>query len=287
MKSIIIILSIALTYHSVNAQKHIDTIKVYFELGISTPNKSSMAHLDSLGYYDKLPINEQYGIIGYADYLGAETSNITLSQERANYVQKQLLGLGIKPENITTVSGKGEISRDVEQRNGYPNDRRVDIIIGGFKQKQPVAEKKRIFVNKTPMPVKHVDMIVKAEKNESIALENLLFLPGRHILREQSEETLFDLYIAMKNHPSLKINIEGHICCLKNTTGDGYDYDTNDFHLSVNRAKAVYDYLIEHGIDEDRMHYEGFGISKPLKWPERSLADENMNRRVEIRILDK
>ena len=91
----------------------------------------------------------------------------------------------------------------------------------------------------------------------------------------------------MRNNPKLKIQIEGHICCLMNKNVDGYDYDTGEHLLSENRAKAIYDYLAEKGIDTGRMKYIGLSNTKPLRWPEDTGEDQDMNRRVEIRILEK
>lgn len=266
-----------------------DTVKIYFDLAIPILNKVAMKHLDSLAYHDILPPNKKYGIIGYADYLGSDSSNITLSQNRANAVQQYLLGLGIKQDSIAIVMGKGEVIRkDTAGSLGYAEDRRVDIIIGGFKVPPPP---KKVVV-KAPVTVPAAPVIAKVdisriEKNQTVALDNIFFLPGSHKTTPESADALFSLYIAMKDNPSLKISIEGHICCLTNTTHDGYDYDEQEWRLSENRAEAVYEYLASKGIDKKRMRFEGFGLKKPLKWPERSVADESANRRVEIRILEK
>jgi outer membrane protein OmpA-like peptidoglycan-associated protein len=287
---ILVIISLTLTACISALAGNMDTIKVFFDLGVPTLNKAAMLQLDSLAYYDVLVPNKNYGIIGYADYLGSEESNVTLSQNRANAVQQYLQGLGIKQELIETVTGKGEINRGLASNDGYPEDRRVDIVLGGFKKAIPKPQAipkpvpPKVVVTEKPAP--KID-ISNVEKDETIRLDNILFLPGSHRIREESIETLFHLYVVMKDHPNLKIRLEGHICCLKNTTHDGYDYDTQEYRLSENRAKAVYEYLAEKGIDEERLQYKGFGISKPLVWPERSFADENMNRRVEVRILEK
>ncbi len=296
MRRLIIIITVMLCAATGYAQKPSDTIKVYFDLAVPSLNTTAMSYLDSLGYYNILPVNKKYGIVGYADYLGTEESNVVLSEKRAASVQEYLQGLGIKPEQIETVIGKGEVNRELSGNEGYPTDRRVDIIIGGFKEKpkpqpKPVAPPKpqpapKVVIETPPPTVKNID-ISKVEKNETIRLDKIFFLPGSHKIREESVEPLFNLYTTMKYNPSLKIKIEGHICCLTNTNTDGYDYDEREYGLSKNRAKAVYEYLISKNIDSNRMSYEGFGITNPLKWPERSLADENMNRRVEIRIIDK
>ena len=54
--------------------------------------------------------------------------------------------------------------------------------------------------------------------------------------------------------------------------------------LSVKRAAAVYEYLIEKGVDKSRMKYRGFGNKVPIADNE---TDEGrlLNRRVEIIIV--
>ncbi len=255
-----------------------DTIKVYFDFGRYELTTEASYKLDSLAYDNILSPYEQYGILGYADYVGNEESNIELSQKRANTVKAYLQGLGVKNENIETVIGKGEISRDIQSERGYATDRRVDIIPGGFKEKT-VVEKQ---------PTKPtIQDISKVEKNQTLRLENILFLPGSHKVRKDSEKEMFLLYLTMRDNPKLKISIEGHICCLTHSSYDGYDYDNKDYRLSENRAKTIYQYLLEKGIAKDRMTFKGFGLTKPLLWPEKTPEDENNNRRVEIRIVDK
>jgi len=91
----------------------------------------------------------------------------------------------------------------------------------------------------------------------------------------------------MEDNPKLEIKIQGHICCNYPVEDDGFDYDNGDTHLSVNRAKAVYDYLVAHGIDPNRMSYEGLGGKFHLVNPEKTEADMTKNRRVEIKIIKK
>ncbi len=58
-----------------------------------------------------------------------------------------------------------------------------------------------------------------------------------------------------------------------------------NFDLSVRRALLVYNYLIERGIAEDRLSYNGYG-NWEMRYPKATSAKETeANRRVEIRIL--
>ena len=60
----------------------------------------------------------------------------------------------------------------------------------------------------------------------------------------------------MRNNAMLKVEIEGHT--------DNVGTETHNTMLSTNRAKAVYDFLVDNGIDANRMTYKGFGASQPI-----------------------
>ncbi|KAF5033394.1 OmpA family protein [anaerobic digester metagenome] len=85
-----------------------------------------------------------------------------------------------------------------------------------------------------------------------------------------------ELYQVMIDNPTLEISIEGHICCSR--------LDEDD--LSGQRAKAIYDFLIDKGIAAERMSWKGFGHTRPLT-EERTEYEMQMNRRVEIRVMKK
>ena len=90
----------------------------------------------------------------------------------------------------------------------------------------------------------------------------------------------------MQDNPKLEIEIQGHICCIP--SGDGPDFDEpGSMKLSVNRAKAIYGYLVHNGIDKSRLSYKGLGADYKLIWEERTEHDRETNRRVEIKILKK
>lgn len=257
-----------------------DTIKLYFNTGNGKLDEQAMRTIDSLVYYEKLKPGKKLGIIGYADYIGDSTSNQKLSEARANTVKQYLFNSGFKEQDIQIVLGQGEVVRNMTEAGGYAPDRRVDIIPGGIKIPKP----KPLPPPKPPVAL--IDLS-KTKKNGTLALSNIFFFPGSHKTRPESEPAMKKLYETLNANPKLRIRIEGHICCLTHSNFDGYDYDNQDFHLSVNRARAIYDYLVAKGIDSSRLQYKGFGNTKPLAKPERTEDDENKNRRVEIRILAK
>lgn len=122
---------------------------------------------------------------------------------------------------------------------------------------------------------------VGAEKTQEsrapIVLRNLMFRTGTADWLPQSETELQRLLELLRNQAELKIEIRGH-------TDDVGSAQANQI-LSMQRAKAVRDYLVERGISADRLSYEGYGESQPLV-PNDSPEQRQINRRTEFIILD-
>ncbi|MBS1773835.1 MAG: OmpA family protein [Bacteroidetes bacterium] len=263
------------------ASRIADTIQIHFNLNEYRLRSSEIAILDSLLYNDIISSRTDILLIGYTDYLGSEQHNATLSINRAKTIQQYLQSMSIDTSNIKLCIGKGEIARDVQTADGYPIDRKVDIVIYKLNGKQKQVTKAKPTI-KSPQAT----TIQTASVGETIRLSNIYFYTGRAIVTNESYPQLNVLFETLDNNPTLKVRIEGHVCCL--TYGfDAEDEDTHEIKLSVNRAKFIYDYLVKKGIEKDRLEYAGFGRSKPLVHPEKSLEDQEKNRRVEIRIIEK
>ena len=82
----------------------------------------------------------------------------------------------------------------------------------------------------------------------------------------------------LTNNPGLKIEISGHT---DNTGSHEYNLD-----LSHNRAKSVYDFLINNNIDSERLEYKGYGETQPINNND-TKDGRAENRRTEIKILAK
>jgi len=54
--------------------------------------------------------------------------------------------------------------------------------------------------------------------------------------------------------------------------------------LSENRAKTVFQYLVEVGVPEDRLSYRGFGPSKPVA-SNKTVKGRALNRRTEFLVI--
>ena len=80
----------------------------------------------------------------------------------------------------------------------------------------------------------------------------------------------------MQNNPEVSIEIGGHT---DNKGSAAYNKT-----LSENRAKSVYDYLIDNGIDTDRLTYKGYGFEEPIA-DNQTEKGRAKNRRTEFKII--
>lgn len=110
-----------------------------------------------------------------------------------------------------------------------------------------------------------------------IVLKNLNFDFDSYSLNEDSYPTLINLFDYLNSNPTISIKIQGHT--------DDIGTDNYNLNLSEKRAQSVYLWLINKGIKEDRLSFEGFGKQKPLIVPLNEL-DRAINRRVEIKIIE-
>ncbi len=128
--------------------------------------------------------------------------------------------------------------------------------------------------------------ISAVKTGETFVLKNIYFFPQSHTVKDESIPEMEKLANVLKRNPKVKIQVEGHICCVLDFP-DAFDVDAQDNHLSVNRSKYIYDYLLSKGISKDRLNFVGFGRSRPIVEFEKSEEEADKNRRVEIRILEK
>ena len=118
--------------------------------------------------------------------------------------------------------------------------------------------------------------MTEAGVGQKLKLENLNFIINTYIVVPQSKGKMYELLLVMKNNPNLKIEIQGHLCCMP----------TDRLDLSTQRAKAVNNFLVANGINEERITFKGFGSTQPIYvLPEKDEAQRSANRRVEILIV--
>ena len=257
----------------------LDTVTIYFPHNEAKLQKESAHYIDSLIFNDVLIHGQKYSLLGYADYAGGGKYNKLLSQKRAKDVMSYLLSMGFEANDIKLVKGMGKINTTPSPyENGIANDRKVQIIIDGRPAVRPTIAPAAINLKKK---------LGDTKVNQSIPLKNLVFEGDRHHLLMSSRLVLDTIVLFMQENSNVKIQIEGHICCMDPSLGhDKLDADSSGM-LSETRAKMVYDFLVRRGIKKDRIKAIGYGNTKPLVPDTANLEEQALNRRVEIRILSK
>lgn len=114
--------------------------------------------------------------------------------------------------------------------------------------------------------------------NKTLTLNNIVFETNKSDLLSSSFVELNKLSDYLIEHPQYAIEISGH------TDNTGNEVD--NLKLSKDRAKAVADYLINKGIDNKRLIYNGYGNKKSLV-PNDTEEHKRVNRRVEFKIIPK
>ena len=127
------------------------------------------------------------------------------------------------------------------------------------------------------VPEKHGCPRVLLQEKQIVIMERVEFDTGKATIRPESESLLEAVALVLKEHPELlEVSVEGHT---DNRGGAAYNRD-----LSRRRAAAVVKWLVEHGIEADRLTSKGFGPDKPIDSNETEEGRQN-NRRVEFHIL--
>ena len=110
----------------------------------------------------------------------------------------------------------------------------------------------------------------------TIVLHNIYFEFDKNTLLQQSYKELLNLIELLREYPKMKIEIQGHT--------DNQGSASYNQRLSEQRAKAVVDYLISHGIEAKRLGYKGYGKENPIA-DNSTEEGRATNRRVAFKIL--
>ena len=118
--------------------------------------------------------------------------------------------------------------------------------------------------------------IITQKQGEEVILKNVQFAHNSYQLNENSFAELNTLITYLKKNPQIKIAIQGHT--------DNVGEEKENQILSENRSIAVYNYLTQNNIDENRLNYKGYGETKPLV-PNESENGRRINRRTSFKII--
>lgn len=271
---------------------------VYFD-----SNKFDISKSENEKLQDWMLSNPKVKIVainGYTDEVGTSGYNDTLAKRRVDCV-------------FSLVKNKIQIREDYKSRSFGENfqqskvkseNRKVTIFyllekdlvredeILGIKKPETIVEKsKKNFKYPSELSIENPDgsladyklnvefmkQVAEAKTGEKLKIDNLNFVINTFAIVNESRGKLYELLLVMQKNPKLKIEIQGHLCCMTKDRAD----------LSTQRAKAISSFLRQKGVDSARITYKGFGVSDPIfTIPETNEAQRAANRRVEILIIE-
>ncbi len=175
---------------------------------------------------------------------------------------------GYTSQLIETDEIKEETKQDIIKVGDIKTDNKTAIVNAG--ETKPEKVKKGISkVNFTVKPL---------QVGQSYTLNNIHFETDKAIITGKSKYILDDFIDYLQKAKTLKIEIQGHT--------DNEGLQSRNMALSLERAKAVYDYIIAKGIEASRLNYKGYGDTKPIAKND-TPEGKALNRRTEFVILEK
>ncbi len=115
------------------------------------------------------------------------------------------------------------------------------------------------------------------DPSKKAIIHNIYFGFGTAGLSRASNPVLEELKKVLENNPEMIVEIGGH------TDSIGPE-EVNNW-LSENRAKAVRKWLIDHGVESNRLIAKGYGESRPMASNDDEKEGRELNRRIEVMVL--
>lgn len=121
-------------------------------------------------------------------------------------------------------------------------------------------------------------ILIPIEENQIFRLNNIFFEFSKYELLANSFSELNRVIDLLQNNPNMIISVNGH-------TDNIGSYKKNQL-LSLQRADAVTKYLVDMGIEKNRIHINGYGAMRPIH-SNKTEKGRKQNRRVEFKIISK
>ena len=174
------------------------------------------------------------------------------------------------PDKPSNVDKNGESSTPVG-----PGFHKITATADGYRLTEASADVQRgdaIDVTVTLAPTK-----IKVEKKRIVILEKVHFELNKDIIKPDSFDLLDEVADTIRLNPEIgNIEVAGHT---DSQGGDRFNLD-----LSARRASSVVNYLVDKGVERDRLVPVGYGETRPID-DNKTEEGRAANRRVEFNIL--
>jgi outer membrane protein OmpA-like peptidoglycan-associated protein len=139
-----------------------------------------------------------------------------------------------------------------------------------------------------------VELLMEPLKvGDNFIMKSIYFHPNTYALRKESAGELQTLLKFLTDNPEVNIEIQGHTNgdnkIFKNKAyinlGEEWNFQGSAKKLSLKRAEAIKDYLVNNGIATERLSPNGYGGNKPIIDNPETMEEGQRNIRVEVSIL--
>ena len=242
--------------------------KVYFETDNYNVRFTEEKRLNSfISSLDSLTI-KTITIHGYCDDRGTKNYNLLLSKNRAESIKDYLLDSEFSSKQIKVIDGKGELAlvkyTDVSKLR--QNNRRVEIVVSTGSSYTDIEKPTTQTILKGDVKV-----------GDKVRLKNIYFKTSYSTIMASSIPTLKEIAAILVEKKNIYFTVQGHVCCTHDTY-DAIDRKTGLRNLSISRAKFIYTFLLQQGVEKHRMKFAGLRRKFPLG------GEPKFDRRVEILI---
>ncbi len=179
----------------------------------------------------------------------------------------------------TTLKGRGDIV--LEKNTVYS----IHFSALGYKDKTS-----SIVTTDSIASFKHYVFLTPIKEGEDFTMDKIYFFPNTYAMRAEASSELNKLLKYLKENPTVRIEIQGFTNGNNRIKASPDDFTEGSFtgtskKLSQLRALKIKSFLMENGVEEDRLVANGFGGSRMIYSNPQNQLEANKNIRVGILVL--
>lgn len=212
----------------------------------------------------------------------AEDEELILKPNFYGTVTDNITGEPLQGVKVYMIEFGDTVAKSVTGEDGdwwiaLPSDSEYDIVY-----EYPGYQERKWKYPDVPVEISSIyGMSIENKKGNVLKIRNIYFELGKADLKEESKEILDRIKAYMEENPTCKIELSAHT--------DSRGSSRSNMSLSDRRANSAYQYLVEKGIESDRLVPKGYGESRLTNKCSDGIncseEEHQENRRVEMTIL--
>ncbi|MCH2199476.1 MAG: OmpA family protein [Flavobacteriales bacterium] len=213
-------------------------------------------------------------------YIGATVIRDKATNEGLANLKATLTDLGTNSATTIVTDEDGSLNFDLNPTTNYE----ITLTKEGYFTKSAFFNTNNITSGVTDLTaLTGVDLnFEKIEVNKTVRIENINYDYNDYRIRDDAATELNKIITLLNDNPTMKIELGSHT--------DARGSDSYNLKLSQKRAKAAVEYLIQNGIDKNRLSSRGYGetvlINNCGNGNDCSDEDHEINRRTEFRVTE-